>query len=545
MDSVDSKFRDILKDYQFVQPFVVNDLDDCPYVENPEGLKLQIKLNGVDEPTLIPTFKFADINISNRNDFAKVSLNLKESKHIVYIKVSDFSAAVRFDPEKVDIQAKAGNLGFFLNTIKSMIYREGWVEQLSDRLEIHVLQLGSKRTGICIEILDDIMRWCKSNREKIQTDLRLTQSYYDDRPYVLYKAEVTGLIFSIEVRGHDDITVRYKKNCAEGSLSILSRGLCLKTGRRIVKLKRFIVKDHTRVKRVLHSEFFANELNILKRVVDLANVVQCVRKPELLKKYRKIPCSGRKIDMLTGLLKTHTLREEWRIFLYFEDLEGDTLYARLIEKPHLELSQSISIGRDIGNALEGIHKAGVLHADLKDNNVILTPNGAVVLDFDLAALLTNCQSVFSGFPLWCPPEFVYNQLLKEKIKKQNEIKKENQVDPLDVNKEPQPMPERFTINESFDVYTFGVLFFQILTNKYAAIPRLIFNNQGYGFIDGYYKYRSEYLRATQLSEDYTTLRNFKIPEYLIILVLSCMHPIPSQRPTMQKINEGLNKITVP
>jgi serine/threonine-protein kinase len=73
--------------------------------------------------------------------------------------------------------------------------------------------------------------------------------------------------------------------------------------------------------------------------------------------------------------------------LVMELVEGPTL-AEKLERGALPLEETVSIGRQIAEALEEAHEKGIVHRDLKPQNVKLTSGGRVkVLDFGLAKAL--------------------------------------------------------------------------------------------------------------------------------------------------------------
>jgi serine/threonine protein kinase len=72
-------------------------------------------------------------------------------------------------------------------------------------------------------------------------------------------------------------------------------------------------------------------------------------------------------------------------FLVMELLEGETLSERL-ELGALPVDRAIVIAAQIAEALDAAHSKGVIHRDLKPSNVMLTANGAKLLDFGLAKL---------------------------------------------------------------------------------------------------------------------------------------------------------------
>ena len=70
-------------------------------------------------------------------------------------------------------------------------------------------------------------------------------------------------------------------------------------------------------------------------------------------------------------------------YLVMEYLEGETLAARL-ERGTLELADAYRIAIEIADALDHAHRAHIVHRDLKPGNVMLTRQGAKLLDFGLA-----------------------------------------------------------------------------------------------------------------------------------------------------------------
>jgi eukaryotic-like serine/threonine-protein kinase len=77
--------------------------------------------------------------------------------------------------------------------------------------------------------------------------------------------------------------------------------------------------------------------------------------------------------------------------LVMELVEGEDLSQRLARGP-LPLEEALPIARQIAEALEGAHDAGIIHRDLKSANIKLRPDGMVkVLDFGLAKALEPAQ----------------------------------------------------------------------------------------------------------------------------------------------------------
>jgi Tol biopolymer transport system component len=83
--------------------------------------------------------------------------------------------------------------------------------------------------------------------------------------------------------------------------------------------------------------------------------------------------------------------------LVLELVEGETLAERIAgpgrapgrDAHGLSVSESLTIARQIAEALEAAHEKGIVHRDLKPANIKITPDGAVkVLDFGLAKVAT-------------------------------------------------------------------------------------------------------------------------------------------------------------
>ncbi|MET1083539.1 MAG: protein kinase, partial [Burkholderiales bacterium] len=70
-------------------------------------------------------------------------------------------------------------------------------------------------------------------------------------------------------------------------------------------------------------------------------------------------------------------------FLVLEHLEGVTLATRLANGA-LPTDQALKIAVEVAAALDRAHRAGIVHRDLKPGNIMLTRQGAKLLDFGLA-----------------------------------------------------------------------------------------------------------------------------------------------------------------
>jgi serine/threonine-protein kinase len=78
-------------------------------------------------------------------------------------------------------------------------------------------------------------------------------------------------------------------------------------------------------------------------------------------------------------------------------IEGVTLRARLQQSGELPIIDAVGILRDVTRALAYAHRRGVAHRDIKPENIVLSEDGAMVVDFGVAkALSASTSGIDSG-----------------------------------------------------------------------------------------------------------------------------------------------------
>lgn len=99
-------------------------------------------------------------------------------------------------------------------------------------------------------------------------------------------------------------------------------------------------------------------------------------------------------------------------------VSGETLQHRLQQEPPLKPKEFDIIARGTGEALAHCHQRGVIHRDIKPDNIILGKDGIYLIDFGLA-LLENDQNerirltpngLALGTPPFAAPEQLQNSL---------------------------------------------------------------------------------------------------------------------------------------
>jgi serine/threonine-protein kinase len=101
-------------------------------------------------------------------------------------------------------------------------------------------------------------------------------------------------------------------------------------------------------------------------------------------------------------------------FLYYVMplLEGETLRARLARQGELPVADVVRIVRDVADALAYAHGHGVVHRDIKPDNVLVSGRHALVTDFGVAKAVREAASgqtlttigVSLGTPAYMAPE---------------------------------------------------------------------------------------------------------------------------------------------
>ena len=124
-------------------------------------------------------------------------------------------------------------------------------------------------------------------------------------------------------------------------------------------------------------------------------------------------------------------------YFVMELIDGDTLHERLCRGP-LPFREALHIAHQVLLGIQAIHRAGVLHLDIKSNNIMLRRGPeprAVILDFGLARRARDAENTrvrpLTGSLPFIPPE----QLLGRAPGVQN------------------------------DIFAFGVVLFQMLTGE--------------------------------------------------------------------------------
>jgi serine/threonine protein kinase len=75
---------------------------------------------------------------------------------------------------------------------------------------------------------------------------------------------------------------------------------------------------------------------------------------------------------------------DWLIYYVMPYLEGPSLQSHLARHRRLQPDDAMRVARDLLDALSHAHAQGIIHRDVKPDNIILTREGAMLLDFGIA-----------------------------------------------------------------------------------------------------------------------------------------------------------------
>lgn len=85
-------------------------------------------------------------------------------------------------------------------------------------------------------------------------------------------------------------------------------------------------------------------------------------------------------------------------FIVMQHIEGETLAERMEREP-LSLSAALNVAEQAGEGLAEAHARGIIHRDIKPQNMMLTPRGQLkILDFGLAKQILPTDSVDDEAP---------------------------------------------------------------------------------------------------------------------------------------------------
>lgn len=137
--------------------------------------------------------------------------------------------------------------------------------------------------------------------------------------------------------------------------------------------------------------------------------------PVLVERFKREEQVGQLLDH-PGIVKTFNGEERSRVYMVIEWVEGRLLRSILNEDGKLSIERAVSITLRICDALDAMHKHGVVHRDLKPENIMVDSEDQIkLIDFGIAMkedarrLTFVNLSATLGTPDYIAPEQVKGQ----------------------------------------------------------------------------------------------------------------------------------------
>ncbi len=129
--------------------------------------------------------------------------------------------------------------------------------------------------------------------------------------------------------------------------------------------------------------------------------------PNALERFKSEIRLARRISH-RNVVRTHDLGEHsGAYFITMEYVEGRSLKELIRERGRLPVPVTLTVGKQLCRALEVAHAAGVIHRDIKPQNMVVQPDGVLkVMDFGIARLATGHGSMTHAGMIVGTPEYM-------------------------------------------------------------------------------------------------------------------------------------------
>ena len=106
--------------------------------------------------------------------------------------------------------------------------------------------------------------------------------------------------------------------------------------------------------------------------------------PVLVERFRREQQIGQELDH-PGVVKTYDGEQRSRLYMVIEWVEGELLRSILNKEPKLPIDRATNFALQICDALDTMHKHGVVHRDLKPENIMVDGHDRIkLIDFGIA-----------------------------------------------------------------------------------------------------------------------------------------------------------------
>ena len=196
-------------------------------------------------------------------------------------------------------------------------------------------------------------------------------------------------------------------------------------------------------------------------------------------------------------------------------VKGESLRVQLAAGRDMPMFERVSVLRDVARALAYAHAEGVIHRDIKPDNILLSGGAAVVTDFGIAKAISAARTDDGS-----APRVDYGALTQLGTS---------------IGTPAYMAPEQAvgdTIDERVDLYAWGVVAYELLAGVHPFAG----------------KSGAAQLIAAHLAELPPTLadRNHDVPSEIATLVMQCLAKRPDDRPaTADEVLARLSTVVTP
>ncbi|XP_059360347.1 NUAK family SNF1-like kinase 2 [Carassius carassius] len=190
----------------------------------------------------------------------------------------------------------------------------------------------------------------------------------------------------------------------------------------VARVKRQAVKRHHHKHNLKHRYEFLQTLGTgtygrVKKAVDRSGntvAIKSIRK-EKIRDEQDLIHIRREIEIMSSLSHPHIIsihevfENKDKMVIVMEYASQGDLYDYICDKQHLSESQARLFFRQIVSAVHYCHRNGIVHRDLKLENILLDDKGNIkIADFGLSNLYQDDRflQTYCGSPLYASPEIV-------------------------------------------------------------------------------------------------------------------------------------------
>ena len=183
----------------------------------------------------------------------------------------------------------------------------------------------------------------------------------------------------------------------------------------------------------------------LARVVALKTILpELAASPVMMKRFKQEVLLAQKITHKNVVRIYDIGEDQGTAFITMDYIEGESLKDAILKRGKFPANEAVSIIREVARALEAAHSEGVIHRDLKPQNIMIEKSGRiVVMDFGIARSAESGGATQTGALLGTPDYMSPEQARMEEVDARS------------------------------DIFSLGLIFYELLTGRLAFSGKTI------------------------------------------------------------------------